>query len=170
MKFKFLLLPLALLATSLIHSEVRAQQVDVNFFYTSLQDKGDWFHTDNYGYVFQPRRATTSNWRPYADGHWSYTDQGWTWISNEDFGWATYHYGRWAKLQRTGWVWIPGDQWAPAWVSWRTQARYGHGRSTTVTTRVVEQDSDYIGWAPLPPEARFEVSVGAPASLAVSLA
>jgi hypothetical protein len=33
----------------------------------------------------------------------------------------------------TGWVWIPGSRWAPAWVSWR-------------------ESSDHVGWAPLPPE------------------
>jgi hypothetical protein len=148
--------------TSIFHASVRAQEVDVNFFYTSLQDKGDWFSTDKYGYVFQPRRAAQDRgWRPYADGHWGYTDQGWTWISNEDFGWATYHYGRWAQLANTGWVWIPGDQWAPAWVSWRTNPRYArHAQGTTVSAVVTDADSDYIGWAPLPPEATFEVSVG----------
>ncbi|HYY31535.1 MAG TPA: DUF6600 domain-containing protein, partial [Chthoniobacterales bacterium] len=56
------------------------------------------------------------------------------WDSNEPFGWATYHYGRWAHIAGTGWCWVPGNQWAPAWVSWR------------------ESDED-VGWAPLPPEA-----------------
>jgi hypothetical protein len=162
MSFRSLFLPILLLVTSIFHASARAQEVDVNFFYTSLQDKGDWFSTDKYGYVFQPRRATQDRgWRPYADGHWGYTDQGWTWISNEDHGWATYHYGRWAQLANTGWVWIPGDQWAPAWVSWRTNPRYArHGQGTAVTTVVTDADSDYIGWAPLPPEAAFQVSVG----------
>ena len=55
----------------------------------------------------------------YADGYWAYTDVGWTWISYEDFGWATYHYGRWASLADYGWVWFPGSdlEWGPAWVS-----------------------------------------------------
>ncbi len=92
------------------------------------------------------------------DGHWGYTDQGWTWVSNEDHGWATYHYGRWALIANSGWVWVPGNQWGPAWVSWRTPPRYSPG--TTVTTVVSDDDSDYIGWAPLPPEAVFDVSVG----------
>ena len=78
------------------------------------------------------------NWRPYADGYWAYTDVGWTWVSNEDFGWATYHYGRWARLRDHGWVWVPGREWGPAWVSWRT-------------------GGDYVGWAPLPPR-RGEVA------------
>ncbi len=72
-------------------------------------------------------------WRPYADGYWAYTDLGWTWVSYEDFGWATYHYGRWVRLADYGWVWRPGYEWGPAWVSWR----FGGG---------------YCGWAPLPPE------------------
>jgi hypothetical protein len=75
-----------------------------------------------------------ADWAPYTDGHWVYTDDGWTWVSDESFGWATYHYGRWVNLDGTGWCWVPGYTWAPAWVSWR----YGGG---------------YCGWAPLPPDS-----------------
>lgn len=106
-------------------------------FYTKLESHGDWRETSDYGYVWQPREAQSRNWRPYTNGHWVYTDVGWTWVSEEPFGWATYHYGRWTRLRNIGWVWVPGDEWAPAWVSWR-------------------KSDDYVGWAPLPPEARFD--------------
>jgi hypothetical protein len=111
-------------------------------FYARLESDGDWIETSNYGYVWQPRVARQSRaWRPYTNGRWVYTDAGWTWISEEPFGWATYHYGRWTRLRNVGWIWVPGSEWAPAWVSWRTS-------------------NDYIGWAPLPPEARFERGSG----------
>lgn len=111
-------------------------------FYRRLDPYGDWMETTDYGYVFQPRVATQSrDWRPYTQGHWVYTDAGWTWISDEKFGWATYHYGRWTRLRGIGWVWVPGEQWAPAWVSWR-------------------KGNDFVGWAPLPPEARFDRQTG----------
>lgn len=107
-------------------------------FYEKLDPYGEWRETSEYGYVWQPREAETSrDWRPYTEGRWVYSDAGWTWISDEPFGWAAYHYGRWVRLRRIGWVWVPGDEWAPAWVSWRTS-------------------KDYVGWAPLPPEARFD--------------
>jgi uncharacterized membrane protein YgcG len=102
-------------------------------FYDSLSSQGTWIQTDNYGYVWQPQ-VNDPDWAPYTDGHWVYTDQGWTWASNESFGWATYHYGRWVNIDGTGWVWVPGYTWAPAWVSWR----YGE---------------DNVGWAPLPPDS-----------------
>ena len=113
-----------------------------NTFYTKLEPYGAWRETSDYGYVFQPNESGRSrNWRPYTNGRWVYTDAGWTWYSEEPFGWATYHYGRWTRLRSVGWVWIPGDEWAPAWVSWR-------------------KSNDYVGWAPLPPEARFDRSRG----------
>src|SRR5215469_11148181 len=109
-------------------------QQSYDVFYQGLQSGGHWFEDPTYGEVWQPDvAASDGNWRPYSDGHWAYTDQGWTWISNEDFGWATYHYGRWVRRSDTGWVWIPGSRWAPAWVSWR-------------------ESNDHVGWAPLPPE------------------
>ena len=111
-------------------------------FYRKLDPYGDWMETSDYGYVFQPRQAAQSrDWRPYTNGRWVYTDAGWTWISDEKFGWATYHYGRWIRLRSVGWVWVPGEQWAPAWVSWR-------------------KGNDYVGWAPLPPEAQFDRRIG----------
>ena len=111
-------------------------------FYNKLEPYGDWIEAGDYGYVFHPHEAASSpRWRPYTDGRWVYTDAGWTWISEEPFGWATYHYGRWTRLRGIGWVWVPGNQWAPAWVSWR-------------------KSNDYVGWAPLPPEARFDQRIG----------
>ena len=112
-------------------SSGQTQSYDV--FYQKLQTGGHWFSDPAYGYVWQPDVATSRDWRPYSDGRWVYTDRGWTWVSNEDFGWATYHYGRWAHRSDSGWVWIPGGEWAPAWVSWR-------------------ESDEYCGWAPLPPD------------------
>ncbi|MCX6879794.1 MAG: hypothetical protein NTW21_39220, partial [Verrucomicrobia bacterium] len=106
---------------------------DYGMFYDSLSSYGSWFEAPDYGYVWQPAVVRTVGWRPYMDGSWVCTNHGWTWLSNEPFGWACYHYGRWALLRSRGWVWVPGDQWAPAWVCWR-------------------ESGSHIGWAPLPPE------------------
>ena len=112
-----------------------ASEVSINFFYDNLSSQGNWIDVADYGYCFQPNvGADNPNWRPYTDGYWAYTEDGWTWVSYEDFGWATYHYGRWTRLTDYGLIWVPGDEWAPAWVSWRT-------------------GGDYVGWAPLPPSA-----------------
>jgi hypothetical protein len=121
-----------------------AAEVSVDFFYNNLND-GNWIEVGDYGYGWQPNAASNRNWRPYADGYWAYTDVGWTWVSYEDFGWATYHYGRWARIADQGWVWFPGNdlEWGPAWVSWRT-------------------GGDYIGWAPLPPRGGQVVYEGRP--------
>jgi hypothetical protein len=105
---------------------------DYSLFYDRLAPYGCWLDVSGYGYCWRPT-ITTPRWRPYVDGCWGWSSLGWTWQSNEPFGWATYHYGRWVNLSRHGWVWVPGHEWAPAWVSWR-------------------QSREYIGWAPLPPD------------------
>ncbi|MDP9291160.1 MAG: hypothetical protein M3O82_02215 [Verrucomicrobiota bacterium] len=119
-----------------IEPETAAPTTSYDLFYKALGTDGDWIETDTYGYVWRPNVAVRNPaWRPYTFGHWAETDYGWTWVSDEPFGWATYHYGRWARLRGIGWAWVPGDDWAPAWVSWR-------------------YSDDYVGWAPLPPEAQ----------------
>ena len=128
---------LALTFPALERAEARAD-VSIDFFYDNLADGGNWIEVGDYGYCWQPSVAVSNtSWRPYSDGYWAYTDFGWTWISYEDFGWATYHYGRWVRLRGRGWIWVPGREWGPAWVSWRT-------------------GGDYVGWAPLPPRRAGE--------------
>lgn len=106
---------------------------DYGSFYDSLSPYGNWFETADYGYVWQPLIVNDVTWRPYTRGHWACTDRGWFWISEEPFGWACYHYGRWALCHGYGWVWVPGTEWAPSWVCWRS-------------------GGSHVGWAPLPPE------------------
>jgi hypothetical protein len=142
---KKILLVLAMLVLGASALQQARADVSVDYFYDNLSG-GNWIDVEGYGYGWQPDLAVNDqNWRPYADGYWAYTDDGWTWISYEDFGWATYHYGRWANLSDYGWVWFPGEDldWGPAWVSWRT-------------------GGDYVGWAPLPPRGPGVVYAGRP--------
>jgi hypothetical protein len=105
----------------------------VNFatFQEGLAPYGEWMTVGAYGRVWRPLRVA-AGWRPYYYGRWEWTDEGWLWVSDEPWGWAAYHYGRWAYDPSYGWIWIPGYQWAPAWVTWR-------------------YSPEYIGWAPLGP-------------------
>lgn len=110
---------------------------DVSYFYEELENDGRWISHSDYGYVWAPHRID-ADWRPYTRGHWVNTEEyGWYWVSEESFGWATFHYGRWHLDDRHGWVWVPGTRWGPAWVAWRSGDRH-------------------IGWAPLPPDAYWE--------------
>ncbi len=104
--------------------------VGVDAFQSQLAGYGTWMNSPEYGMVWQPRVAP--GWRPYYYGDWQWTNEGWYWNSSEPFGWAAYHYGRWAWGGGNGWLWVPGSQWAPAWVSWR-------------------YSGDVVGWAPLGP-------------------
>jgi len=120
----------------------QALEVDVDLFRRELSPYGEWFHHDRYGEVWRPTHVRR-DWRPYYDdGHWEYSDDyGWMWVSDEPWGWAPFHYGRWAYARDYGWIWVPGRQWGPAWVTFRS-------------------GQDSIGWAPLPPEARWDPGYG----------
>jgi len=137
--------PIALIlaAVALFCAAPRASartSVSFDFFYDNLDPYGEWVEVPDYGYCWHPTGVDTE-WAPYTDGYWAYTDGGWTWVSYEDFGGITYHYGRWVRLEDEGWCWVPDYEWAPAWVSWRVS-------------------DDYIGWAPLPPRAHFRHEIG----------
>jgi hypothetical protein len=111
--------------------------VTIDTFQGALSPYGDWMVVGGLGRVWRPHVA--AGWRPYYYGRWEWTNEGWLWVSEEPFGWAAYHYGRWTHDDEYGWVWSPGYQWAPAWVSWR-------------------YSGDVVGWAPLGPGVSVYVS------------
>src|SRR6266545_749266 len=110
------------------------EQGSVDDFYPALEPYGQWVRSPDYGLIWVPyRRVVGPDFVPYSSGGaWEFTDAGWMFVSDWNWGWAPFHYGRWYLDPRFGWVWVPGSVWAPAWVDWR----FGGG---------------YIGWAPLPP-------------------
>jgi len=116
--------------------------VSFDFFHSNLSSHGSWQVSTSYGNVWQPD-VYSSGWHPYYDGYWDYTDVGWCWVSDYDWGAIPYHYGTWVYDDFYGWVWVPGYVWAPAWVVYRT-------------------GPDYIGWAPVLPSFSVGISVRAP--------
>jgi len=108
-------------------------------FYDDLAPHGQWVQTPEYGRVWIPNAGP--DFQPYGtNGHWVVTEYGNTWVSDYAWGWAPFHYGRWYQDRYRGWAWIPGRDWGPAWVSWRT----GGG---------------YYGWAPLGPTINVNVNI-----------
>jgi hypothetical protein len=104
-------------------------------FKPALDPYGTWVEDPNYGTVWTPSPTVVGNdFSPYVTaGHWAYDDD-YVWVSDYDWGWAPFHYGRWVYMSNR-WGWIPGRTYAGAWVTWR----YGY------------DDWGYVGWAPMPP-------------------
>jgi hypothetical protein len=115
--------------------------------YEDLDDNGTWSSEAEYGYVWTPR-AVAVDWSPYRDGRWAWVAPwGWTWIDDAPWGYAPFHYGRWAHV-RNRWCWVPGPRhvravYAPALVGWvgspglNVSISVGGGRG--------------VGWFPLGP-------------------
>ena len=75
--------------------------------YEDLDDYGHWQYVGGYGTVWVPANVA-SDWAPYRNGHWAYIDPwGWTWVEDEPWGFAPFHYGRWAYAGNR-WCWVPG--------------------------------------------------------------
>lgn len=137
---RMLILALLILASGSAAPAHDDEEGSFGVFYTALDPHGEWILVDRGLYAWRPA-GVMAGWRPYTVGRWMWTRYGWYWVSAEPWGWATYHYGRWYYDEFHGWVWLPGREWAPAWVEWRT-------------------GGDVIGWAPLPPYAHFSITIG----------
>jgi hypothetical protein len=72
-------------------------------------------------------------YRPYTNGQWIATDEGWYFKAPTPQEEIVHHYGRWAYSPTMGYVWVPGRVRSPAWVDWR-------------------EDEDNIAWTPIPPD------------------
>ena len=87
-----------------------------------------------------------AGWAPYQQGAWSWNSPwGWTWVDEQPWGFAPFHYGRWLVVKGR-WAWTPG-QWgaarpvyAPALVGW-----FG-GPALTL------DGAPAIGWVALAPD------------------
>jgi hypothetical protein len=116
--------------------------------YEDLDANGDWSYVAGYGECWRPR-AVVVGWAPYRFGHWVWVGPwGWTWVEDEPWGFAPFHYGRWASVNG-GWFWVPGPVvvrpvWAPAMVAF-----VGGGPGFRFSAGVG------VGWFPLGPGEVF---------------
>jgi hypothetical protein len=137
--FVFLLM---LSGSVLTAHESKSQRVNVNLsvFRTELGRHGRWMMHPQFGEVWSYNEP---GFRPYySNGYWDYGPEGWEWMSDYEWGWAAFHYGRWELDNYYGWLWIPGYEWAPAWVSW-------------------SEGGEYYGWAPMGIGIGVNIGIGA---------
>jgi hypothetical protein len=122
--------------------------------YEDLDDHGAWRESSEYGHVWYPR-VSSADWAPYHNGHWAYIEPwGYTWVDDEPWGFAPFHYGRWINVEGQ-WGWIPSRPpvegvvyvrpvYAPALVAFVGGANFSIGVS-------VGGGGGAVGWFPLGP-------------------
>ena len=124
-----------------------------------LAQYGTWSDTPEYGgAVWYPQVA--ADWVPYRDGHWAYiAPWGWTWVDDAPWGFAPFHYGRWASIGGR-WGWVPGyavaagpvyPVYAPALVTF-----FGVAAGVALGVGIgAALAGGRIGWCPLGPREAF---------------
>jgi hypothetical protein len=116
--------------------------------YSDLDDYGTWSVVEGYGNVWVPT-SVASDWAPYHNGHWTWIEPwGWTWVDDAPWGFAPFHYGRWAYA-RQRWCWVPGpvrarSVYAPALVA------FVGGNNFRISVGAGEP-SRGVAWFPLAP-------------------
>jgi len=119
-----------------------------------LDRYGAWQPTQEYGPVWFPY-GVAPDWAPYRDGYWANIG-GWgpTWVDSAPWGYAPFHYGRWAFIGGR-WGWCPGGYvarpvWAPALVAWYGGpgwgVGYGNGRPLYGWVPLGWHEPYYPGW------------------------
>jgi hypothetical protein len=123
--------------------------------YEDLDQYGRWDNQSGYGNVWMPT-SVDAGWAPYRDGHWAWiAPWGWTWVDDAPWGFAPYHYGRWASFGGR-WGWIPGPYgvtpvYAPALVAWIGGGGGGSGFSLSFSFGTAAA----VGWFPLGPREPY---------------
>jgi hypothetical protein len=119
--------------------------------YEDLAAYGSWSNDPDYGQVWAPQ-AVAADWTPYSTGYWSYVDPyGWSWVDSSPWGFAPYHYGRWAN-RNNRWFWVPPDRrehsvYAPALVAFVGGTELG--------AAIGAQNRRPVGWFPLGPREAY---------------
>jgi hypothetical protein len=113
--------------------------------YQQLDAHGQWQRDAELGWVWLPI-VKNGDWAPYRAGHWEWIEPwGWTWMDDAAWGFAPFHYGRWAQVN-SRWAWVPGRMgphpvYAPALVAF-----VGSGTGTKSS----------VAWFPLAPGEPFQ--------------
>ncbi len=121
------------------HSESARYVSNDAIGYEDLDDNGGWRPVPEYGRVWFPH-TTVADWAPYRYGHWVWVSPwGWTWVDDEPWGFAPFHYGRWVVVGGV-WGWVPcapapvvvgvayvRPVYAPALVAWVGGEHFGVG-------------------------------------------
>ena len=108
-----------------------------------LASYGTWQSYPDYGAVWFPADVARE-WAPYRFGYWTWLPGwGYAWVDNAPWGYAPFHYGRWAYIGGR-WGWCPGafvvrPLWAPALVAWYGGAGWAAGSVA----------GPIYGWVPL---------------------
>ncbi len=93
------------------------------------------------------QRYPWGSWQPYFYGNWSDYNGQLFWVPGEPWGWVPYHLGLWMWDQKSGWVWMPGSMFAPAWVDWEFLSGHYFWRPFTLFDYYDGlDDPDIWGW------------------------
>ena len=131
--------------------------------YQQLDSYGNWSQDATYGAVWMPH-AVPENWAPYRVGHWGWVAPwGWTWIDDAPWGFAPFHYGRWAQIGPR-WAWVPGQLaprpvYAPALVAFIGGGNGNMSWNLSIGGGGAPQPS--VGWFPLAPGEAFRPTYAA---------
>ena len=114
-----------------------------------LDANGTWQTDPTDGPIWYPTTVAVG-WVPYRYGHWGWVEPwGWVWISDEPWGFAPFHYGRWAYV-RNRWGWVPGPRfgrpyYSPALVAFADGSGFGVGVGVSAWFPLGPRDP-YIPW------------------------
>lgn len=128
---------------------------DLEALKSALAPFGTWIEHPERGTMWIPStKEVGKSFAPYkSSGRWGLDKSGdWTWISDYPWGDIPFHFGNWQWLPPAeqpaqgnappaehGWAWVPGAQYAPAWVVWR----------------LGDAKNPFVGWAPAPPSKKL---------------
>lgn len=113
--------------------------------YQDLGAYGTWQTLPEYGPVWSPA-TVPAGWEPYRFGHWAWiAPWGWTWIDDEPWGFAPFHYGRWF-VHNKRWCWWPGTR------------RYRPVYAPALVVFVGNPGTASVEWFPLAPHEPYHPS------------
>jgi hypothetical protein len=110
--------------------------------YEDLGAYGTWSNQGDYGQVWTPSSVPVG-WEPYHTGYWTYVQPwGWTWVDEQPWGFAPFHYGRWVNAN-SRWSWVPPAREAPA--------VYAPALVSFIGAAALAANQPSVGWFPLGP-------------------
>ena len=121
----------------------------VQYKYWPSEQEGTWVYL--FGLRFWRPTQISAAWRPYTEGHWSFSPYGVVWNAATIFGQWAEHLGVWRFHQDYGWIVQLTYVWRPHLATFYARPNPAQEKGPSLGRSLAAGNDSWIGWRPIVP-------------------
>ena len=121
----------------------------VQYKYWPSEQEGEWLYV--FGIRFWRPTQVAASWRPYTEGHWSFSPYGVVWNAATLFGQWAEHAGVWRFHKDYGWIVQSTYVWRPHLATFYARPNPAQEKGPALGRSLAASNDSWIAWRPIVP-------------------